>query len=400
MEFAAVHSPVDGDDNQHLIFGNLRVTPPADELPPELAAFLGRWEGSELAPPDAIATKAVLFVEKIDNQGGKAYLWAGNELQYPFYVKEIRFRVIPGSPPSIEWQGDLTGAPGGKGLTGRFTFSYDRGGDVLRGGLSLPPYEQLARPSELQRGQSSFVYRNFEKFLKSRRITFHEYPDSQLQRYGWGYLVYLPEGYEEMPDQAWPLAVFLIGTGERGQSVYMLIKHGPLKYVLNQESLPFIIVVPMLNVSPEFRSFPETYLDEVFDEILANYRVDPSRIYLTGISMGGEATYRYALHQPGRFAALAPMGAFDAKYLPGAVQEGFMPFTLPMERIKQIPVWAFHGAQDRIIPLSAAQQTVDALIQAGGDVRFTILEDHGHDVWTEMYADPGLYEWMLEQHKP
>ena len=77
-----------------------------------------------------------------------------------------------------------------------------------------------------------------------------------------------------------------------------------------------------------------------------------------------------------------------------------MPFTLPMERIKQIPVWAFHGAQDRIIPLSAAQQTVDALIQAGGDVRFTILEDHGHDVWTEMYADPGLYEWMLEQHKP
>jgi hypothetical protein len=195
--FGAVHSPVDPDANRHLI-----RQPPGrlacGKSSLSLATFLGRWEGTEIVPEGYLPSQAVLSIQQIDEQGGKAYRWVGEQLQYPFYVKEIRFRVIPGSPPSIEWQGDLTGAPGGKGLTGRFQFTLDEAGDLLRGELYVLPDERLDRSIELKRGDSSFVYRDFRKFLESRRITFHEYADPALQPYGWGYLVYLPEGMKKV----------------------------------------------------------------------------------------------------------------------------------------------------------------------------------------------------------
>ena len=134
-------------------------------------------------------------------------------------------------------------------------------------------------------------------------------------------------------------------------------------------------------------------------EILSEYRVDSQRIYLTGLSMGGEATYRYALHRPELFAALAPLAGFDPKYLPGATLEGFKPFTLPWKRIKAIPVWAVHGAEDPIVTLSAAQKTVDAIRSAGGQVQFTVVEGGGHNIWTEIYSDPAFYMWLLDHSR-
>ncbi len=86
-------------------------------LPPQktrldaLAAFLGRWEGLEIGPYGETGTQLVLLVSKITPQDGTAYLWAGTDLQYPFFIKEIHFQVIPGENPAIEWQADLTGHP-------------------------------------------------------------------------------------------------------------------------------------------------------------------------------------------------------------------------------------------------------------------------------------------------
>jgi predicted esterase len=94
------------------------------------------------------------------------------------------------------------------------------------------------------------------------------------------------------------------------------------------------------------------------------------------------------------------MSAFEARFYPAGQREGFKPSDQPVERLKGVPVWAIHGAEDGIIPLSVAQQTVDALTQAGVEVRFTILEGLGHDAWTGMYADPELYAWLLEHSNP
>ena len=394
------HAPVGEDENTFLIFGGLPVSPPEPGLAPELAAFLGRWEGLSDGARDPGAYAAVLVVQEIGPRGGVAYLWAGEDFQYPYFAKKIRFRVVPGRIPAIEWVGSLSGAPGGASMQGVFRFIYDRSKDALVGRLETRPASPAPITLELGRGRSAVYYPDFDRFLASKRITFHPYQDPELAQFGRGYMVYLPEGYEDQPDKRWPLLVFLIGTGERGDSTYRFVKHGPLRQVREGKLLPFIIASPMLYVSPKFRSYPEEYLDGVMEPVLNGYRVDPSQVYLTGISMGGEATYRYALHQPELFAAIAPLAAFDARYLPRSVQEGFHPFEQPMERIRNIPVWAIHGSEDPVVPLSAAKRTADALVKAGGDVRFTVLDGYSHDVWTDTYADPGFYEWLLAHTTP
>ena len=126
-DFGTVHAPVSGDANEHLIFGNLPVSPPAANLPSELAAFLGRWEGYSYAPPVKRDWKFVLVIQEITAQGGKAFFWAGTNLQYPGWIKEIQFRVVPGATPSIEWEyaeGDRKSV---------CTFAYDRDKGLLQG---------------------------------------------------------------------------------------------------------------------------------------------------------------------------------------------------------------------------------------------------------------------------
>jgi hypothetical protein len=103
-DFGAVHSPVDGDANRHLIFGNLPVSSPAADLPPELAVFLGRWEGYVNVPPVKKDRKLVLVIQEINALEGKAIGYSGTNLQYPERLGEIRFRVVPGDQPSIEFQ--------------------------------------------------------------------------------------------------------------------------------------------------------------------------------------------------------------------------------------------------------------------------------------------------------
>jgi predicted peptidase len=105
--------------------------------------------------------------------------------------------------------------------------------------------------------------------------------------------------------------------------------------------------------------------------------------------MGGESAYRFALHQPKTFAAVAPLCAFLNN--PG----GFS-----MEGIQNLPVWAIHGADDWVVYPVWGQQAADALKRAGANMRFTVLEGHDHDVWTDTYSDPEFYEWFLQYQRP
>ncbi len=380
--FDAVHSPVNRDDNEHLIFGNIPVSTPPADISPDLAAFLGRWEGYGYGPPVKKDWKFVLVVQEIDEQEGNAVLWAGTNLQYPYWVQEVHFRVVPGDAPSIEWEywGDDDHYI--------FTFAIDPASGQLRGWRKESEYGDPWGPIELSRDQSFFVYKDYPQYLADLRIYTGEYHDEVLTEfYGKGFLVYLPEGYEENPEQTWPLMIFLHGAGDRGDNLYLLAKASPFMMIRAGNPLPFIIVAPLMNDSEFYSSFPGDYLNGVLDQALADYRVDESRIYVTGLSIGGEATYRFALLQPDRFAAIAPLAAY--LYHPS-----------PMDCIKDLPVWAIHGADDTIVPLSMAQVPVDMLRAVGGNVEFTILEDHDHDVWTDTYSDPAFYEWLLEHRRP
>jgi predicted peptidase len=194
------------------------------------------------------------------------------------------------------------------------------------------------------------------------------------------YLLYLPEDYEQR--EAWPLMLFLHGAGERGDDLELVKRHGPPKLVETNEGFPFILVSPQCK--PD-RWWEPVELTALVDEIVAKHRVDEDRIYVTGLSMGGFGTWSLAAHAPARFAAIVPICGGGERYW--------------AKRLKHLPVWVFHGAQDRVIPVERSREMVDALNQHGGNAKLTIYPEAGHDAWTDTYDNPELYEWLLQQKR-
>ena len=204
------------------------------------------------------------------------------------------------------------------------------------------------------------------------------------------YLLYLPGDYGEDPQQKWPLILFLHGSGERGSDLELL-KRQPLPKTLDQqERFPFIVVSPQLPLAMGNWSGMIDPVKILVDEIQAGYAVDPQRVYLTGLSMGGFGAWEFALRYPWRFAAIVPI-AGGYRHRSSAIPENICD-------LKDLPVWVFHGAQDTNVIPSQSEQMVKALRACGGDVRFTLYPDADHAAsWTRAYADPQLYEWLLEQ---
>ena len=193
------------------------------------------------------------------------------------------------------------------------------------------------------------------------------------------YLLFLPPGYEK-DGKKWPLILFLHGSGERGEDVSKVKIHGPPKVVESKPDFPFIVVSPQARR----RGWDPDVLRALLDEVLADYRVDPDRVYLTGLSMGGSGTWALAVEYPEYFAAIVPIcGRGDPK---------------EAERLKHLPIWVFHGAKDEAVPLSRSEEMVKALEEEGADVKFTVYPEAEHDSWSETYNSPELYQWLLS-HK-
>jgi len=196
------------------------------------------------------------------------------------------------------------------------------------------------------------------------------------------HLLYLPDDYDKDPERRWPLMVFLHGSGERGEVLDLVKMHGPPKSIEQGQDYPFIVASPQCPLGEGW--LPAQVVDLV-DSLSARYRVDPERIYLTGLSMGGSGTWNTATRYPHKFAAIAPICG------------GGNPSRV--KRIARLPTWVFHGALDASVPLQESQVMIDSLEAAGGDVRFTVYPEAGHDSWTQTYDNPELYEWFLAQRR-
>ena len=195
------------------------------------------------------------------------------------------------------------------------------------------------------------------------------------------YLLYLPEDYAKK--EAWPVLVFLHGSGERGDDLELVKKHGPPKKIAAGHKYPFIVVSPQC---PKYQRWQPVVLDALLDDLIQNYKVDKNRVYLTGLSMGGQGTWDWAAYSPGRFAALVPIcGRADRS---------------AAEILAHKPIWVFHGAKDPAVPISQSEKMVKELKKLGSDVKFTIYPEAGHDSWTETYDNPQLYEWLEKQKLP
>jgi predicted peptidase len=197
------------------------------------------------------------------------------------------------------------------------------------------------------------------------------------------YLLYLPPGYNSGPNQHWPLILFLHGAGERGNDIDLVKRAGIPRKLESGDNLPFIVVSPQCPADSHWTLHVEA-LKALLDNVVAQHRVDESRIYLTGISLGGAGTWMLAGAYPEQFAAIAPI---SSRIVP-----------LPLSRLQKLPIWVFHGEADDLIPVSEALRTVEALKAIESSVTLTIYPGVGHDAWTQTYDNPDLYTWFLH-HK-
>ncbi len=194
------------------------------------------------------------------------------------------------------------------------------------------------------------------------------------------YHLFLPDDYGADADQKWPLLLSLHGIGERGEDLERVKIHGFRKIVAPRPGFPFIMVSPLCPDGTRWTNHLEA-LDTLLSEVMANYAVDAGRVYLTGLSMGGAGAWQLAIEYPQRFAALAPICGWSEPVFAG--------------RLKDLPVWAFHGALDTVVPVSESERMVAAINKAGGQARLTIYPQANHDSWTATYANGELYEWFL-----
>ena len=202
------------------------------------------------------------------------------------------------------------------------------------------------------------------------------------------YLLYLPQPYGRDARTKWPLLLFLHGRGERGDDLQLLTKHPLPETLATQTDFPFVVVSPQLPLELQSWSSMIEPLNALIDQVESRYGTDPSRRYLTGLSMGGFGTWEFALRHPRRFAAVAPIAGgffFGTRTVPSRISD-----------LKDLPIWAFHGAQDQVVASWQSEVLVETLRACGSDIRFTLYEDGDHEAaWRRAYADPELYRWFL-----
>jgi predicted peptidase len=204
------------------------------------------------------------------------------------------------------------------------------------------------------------------------------------------YVLFVPDDYKANGDKAYPVILFLHGSGETGEDGKKQVGTGLGPAIRKQEEagkhFPFFAVFPQAHKRPwSADSSAGKLAIAILDEVEKEYKIDKNRQYLTGLSMGGMGTWSIAEKYPDRWAAIVPVCGFGD---PAKVKD-----------LKDVPCWAFHGDADPAVNIDKERKTIDALKEAGGKPKFTVYPGVGHNSWDKAYATPELYQWLLEQHK-
>lgn len=216
--------------------------------------------------------------------------------------------------------------------------------------------------------------------------TAHKFSITETRTLSADYLLSLPPGYSADTAKRWPLILFLHGAGERGTNVQRVAIHGPPK--IDEAKNNFIIVSPLC---PDGKIWSNDLLLALLEDIKARYAVDTKRVYLTGLSMGGFGTWSLGLSHPEKFAAIAPICGGG---------EIITPLLADKQMLANLPIWAFHGAKDSVVPLEESEHMVNYLKKKGvKDVKLTVYPEAQHDSWTKTYANPELFAWFLQHSR-
>jgi predicted peptidase len=204
----------------------------------------------------------------------------------------------------------------------------------------------------------------------------------------YNYLVHQPA--KAGPGEKFPLLLFLHGMGERGTNLGLVAVHGPPKLIKNGMDLPFIVVSPQC---PLGEYWNHDALARLVDQVVDKYPVDPTRVYVTGLSMGGYGTWSLITHYPEKFAAAAPICGGGSIVAVAAQNK------TKSDELKKLPIWVFHGAKDSVVPLSESELMVKLLERRRGQAKLTVYPDADHDSWTATYNNKELFDWFLSHRR-
>ena len=189
--------------------------------------------------------------------------------------------------------------------------------------------------------------------------------------------VMLPQNYAEQ--DSLPLILYLHGRGG-GENLTLsdFQAYGIGQYASENDDFPFIVVAPLI---PDDSDWHINAVDSVLKYIISNYKVDISRVYLTGYSLGGQGTYWLASKHPEKFAAISPVAGWATADIACSLID--------------LPIWIFHDSGDPVVPFYEAEQMKEASEECGGSVLFTEYHDSTHTYYNQTYSNQDLYDWFL-----
>lgn len=217
------------------------------------------------------------------------------------------------------------------------------------------------------------------------------------------YQIFVPAAYN--PGQRWPVILFLHGAGERGSDGYLQTQVG-LAPAIRQNSSRFAAIAVFPQATPE-SSWTGTMARmalAALDQTMREYQTDPARVYLTGLSMGGNGTWYVAYRNPRRFAAIAPIcgwisPSFWKTAEPVVPADSGEIYAALGRQLRQTPTWIFHGEVDPVVPVDESRKSFAALQATGGPVQYSEVPGTGHNSWDPAYASPRFWTWLFAQRR-
>ena len=214
------------------------------------------------------------------------------------------------------------------------------------------------------------------------------------------YQVYVPSNWTKK--KKWPVVLFLHGAGERGDDGLIQTEVGIGSLIRRHpDRVPAIVVLPQC---AKDRWWSEAEMQsqalKALDQTMKEFNGDATRVYLTGLSMGGHGSWVMASNNPGKFAAIVPIcgparitNRYGVKVSAElSAEDSYQKFA---QKIGKTPVWVFHGDADPAVPVTESRLMVEALKAAGGNVRYNEYPGVGHDSWNKAYAEPELFTWLF-----